>query len=118
MADNGIEYHVYEDKGIVVCKLWGCKYIPYYRIQKHFPANAENNFIRYSIDDVFVGIAKCAAEDTFDLEYGKKLALNKARSKRGRAINNAIARYIKDITRAIKDIERYEIYNVPMVEED
>ena len=116
MNNCGIEYHVFKDKGIVVCKLWGCKYIPNNRIRKHRPGMFGFNYERYFIDDVYVGVAKCAAEDTFDEEYGKKLALTKARAKRCRAINNAISRYLKDVKRAIRDIERYEIHNVPDVE--
>ena len=99
-----VEFLEFPEKGVVVCKLSGCSEIPVMRIEKYTRTVIDPyEFPRYIIDDTFVGVAKCAPEDTFDLEYGRKLALVKAKNKRGAAINRALTRFKKDV---LQDLDR------------
>ena len=115
-----VEYLIFEDKGVVVCKLWNCWDIARQRIKKYMPCTSVNlslAFFDYTIDDVFVGVAKCAPDDEFDLEYGKKLALTRAKIKRGRAVNNAIAEYINDTQNGLARLNFMGIHKIPDIED-
>ena len=109
--NKDMEFKVYPDKGVVVCRLLNCEDVPIRRIVKY----TNNRFIpsKYLIDNVFVGIAKCAPEDTFNEERGKEIALAKAKCKRGKAINKAIQKYIEDTQRDIYNLKVYGIHDVP-----
>lgn len=105
-----VEFLVFEDKGVVVCKLHNCKYIAEKRIWKYFKITVMD---RYIIDDVFVGVAHCAPEDKFNLEYGKKLALTRAKAKRGRAINKAVENFINNTHLRLLRLAAEGIHKVP-----
>lgn len=45
---------------------------------------------KYYINDYYVGKAKCHPDDTFDVEFGKRLALARAKQKYQRAVNKSI----------------------------
>lgn len=110
---NDISFRVDEKNKVVICKLTNCRDIAYDRIVKYtkeIPIYCETE-----IPNVFTGIARCAPEDTFDIEYGKELALTRAKAKRGKAINTAIYKYIKRTQKGIKDLERYGVHKVPEV---
>ena len=109
---NDIEYIVLEDKKIIVCKLWNCRYIASKRIRKHMNLGCMDDD-RYAICDVYVGIARCDDEDEFDIEYGKRLALKRAKIKRGEAINNAIRNYIKGTRSNLNKLEANGIHKLP-----
>lgn len=107
-----IEYIVLEDKKVIVCKLWNCRYIASKRIRKHMNLGCMDDD-RYAINDVYVGMARCDEEDCFDIEYGKKLALKRAKIKRGEAINNAIKKYIKGTRSNLMKLESKGIHSLP-----
>ena len=109
---DGIEYRTFPEKGVVVCKIWGCADIAVERILK-YTGNGQACFEDYWISPVFVGVARCAPEDTFDEEYGKQLALIKAKAKRGKAINNAIQLFINRQNRALETLRQYGLHEIP-----
>ena len=92
MQRNDIEYLIFEDKGVVVCKIWNCMYAAIRRIFKY--TGDERNLASYKINDLYLGVARCSSEDTFDLEYGKKLALKRAKQNRRQAINYVVRKYM------------------------
>ena len=116
-----VEFLVFEDKGVVVCKLYNCKYIALKRINKYTGGKLVIKMggmdycstESYFIDDVFVGVARCASEDKFDLEYGKKLALTRAKTKRGKAVNKAIESYVENIQSRLARLTKEGIHKVP-----
>lgn len=114
---NDVEFIVKPEKRVVVCKLYNCEDIAINRIFKQ-----ANNVIPtvtrdYCIDDIYVGVAYCSPEDTFDEKIGKEIALTKAKRKRGQAINNAINEYIKNANKDLKRLSEYGIHDVPGVKE-
>ena len=121
IVKNDLEYWIDEEKGVVVCKIYDCHKIPLNRIYKYTGINYEpsdEQYWRYIIDYMYVGVAKCAKEDTFNKETGMKIALTKAKIKRGRAINRAVAKFIEDQVNTLKTLTMYGLHAIPQVEEE
>ena len=118
MKENNrdIEYIVFKDKKIVACRLWECEDLATNRIFKYIEMGYAQKS-KYKINNIYTGIAKCSEEDNFDIEQGKKIALTKARRERGRAINNTIKKYIKDIRKALDRLESEGIRPLPDLKE-
>ena len=112
---NDMKFKVDKERGVVVCALYNCRYIAVNRIEKYC-----NDIIvpvdwmpeEYYIHDTYIGIAKCAPEDEFDEEYGKRLALTRAKVKRNRAINNTIQKYIHKVAINVKRLATYGIHEI------
>lgn len=113
---NDITYKVDEKSGTVVCKLSNCENIALNRILTY--CNDYNiRFSDFLIRDTYIGVARCMPGDSFDVEYGKKLALTRAKIKRGRAINRVINKHIKKCRRNLDILEEYGIHKIPEIEE-
>ena len=116
---NDYEFLYFPKKGVVVCKLYNCEFTATDRIYKYMNKAIKfeyDNIKKYIIDDVFVGVAKCSPEDTYDKAFGRKLALTKAKAKRGRATNLAIRKFIKDFTTMLSTLTAYGVHEVPNIE--
>lgn len=115
MTDNNdLEYIIHPNKGVVICKIHNCEYIPLKRVLRYTnPSYSVCVSGELIIPDVFVGIARCNPDDKWDEEYGKKLALTRAKSKRGKAINFAIKTYIKRKEKELEVLKQYGIRDVP-----
>ena len=69
---------------------------------------------RYSTKSTFVGIAKCHPDDKFDVEFGKKLALIRAKCKHYMVVYSLLFKfhdYIDDISNRLND-KIYDIYDI------
>lgn len=102
---DNLNFYVDEEKKIVVCKLEINQYVALKRIRKYSKHICVLRPEYYRIPGVFYGKAKCAPEDTFDIEVGKKIALDRAKAKRRTAINKAIDQYVQDLHDDIHSIE-------------
>ena len=107
--ENDVRYIVNKEKKTIVCCLQNCHEIAINRIIKYardyFPG------VEYYISDNYIGIAKCAPEDTWDEEFGKKLALKRAKRKRSNAINNALYRYFDKTQMRLQNLMTYGIHS-------
>ena len=109
MSDNNVKYYVNRDKRTVVCVLSGCRWNACNRITKQVQ-NYEyfiNPLGEFRIKDEYVGIAKCSPEDTWDEDYGQKLAFARARKKRDEAINEQVAKVIDALRASVDKLSRY-----------
>ena len=95
MRNFDVNYIVNEEKGIVVCIISDCECNAIALID-----STTNSMIpgfpmpdTFFMSDKYKGIAKCSNEDTFDIEYGKKLAYRKAYLKYATALEKKV-RYI------------------------
>lgn len=88
---NDTQFYVNEKKGTVVCVLEG--YL-------NTPTGVGD--ILYLPDRIFkgVGVAKCAKDDVFDVERGKRIALAKAENK----VYESAMNYISKTTNRLADI--------------
>ena len=116
MKKRDIEYFVNRERGIVVCKINNCEWIADDRINKYLPKSTRCLSDDYRIAETFTGIAKCAPEDTFDEEYGKKLALTRAKAARGKAVNDAIIDFLSDMDVATNNLARYGLHDIPKMD--
>ena len=108
--DNDLHYTVIKDKGIVICRLSGCSDIAIDRIFKYTGELCDSEL--YQLKDCYFGVAKCAPEDEFDAEYGKKLALSRAKIKRNKAITRMIRKYIRNTAIGIKRLADHGIHEI------
>ena len=106
-----IEYMIYPEERRVVCRLLDCSRTAFKRILKY--TNADYVIGPYRVDDTFVGIAKCAPEDEFDVEIGMELSLAKAKRKRCKAVNNMLIKYIEDVQCGLDRLAAYGIHSMP-----
>ena len=113
--ESNLEYLVHEEEGIVICKIWDCRDLAVKRIRKYTSLGSAEAY-KYAINNIFVGVSKCSSDDDFNLEYGKRLALDRAKAKRGKAVNSAIKRYITDMRKRINKLELEGIRKIPDIE--
>lgn len=76
---NQIEYYINEEKRTVVCRMTNCKYDVLKIFRKMGILYINNSDYKFSLDnfymnDSYIGKAKCAESDTWDVEIGKKIA--------------------------------------------
>ena len=91
-TNYGIEYYVDEKKKVVVCKLTGCECVLVCDMcQKDYPPHPD-----FLLNDSYVGKAKCSEDDTFDIEFGKKLAYQRAVAKLNTAKVKTLKRFEKE----------------------
>ena len=91
-VNYGVEYYVDEAKKVVVCKLTGCEgSLIYDMCQAGYPYHLD-----FLVNDSYVGKAKCSEDDTFDIEFGKKLAYQRAVAKLNTAKIKTLRRFKKE----------------------
>ena len=91
-VNYGVEYYVDEAKKVVVCKLIGCEgSLIYDMCQAGYPCHPD-----FFLNDSYVGKAKCSDDDTFDVEFGKKLAYQRAVAKLNTAKVKTLKRFEKE----------------------
>lgn len=74
-----VTYHINKDKGIVICRIY-----PGYDEMSILTATKESyikSLFNRNAKEFYSGKARCSEEDTFNEEYGKRLAYNKAMRK-------------------------------------
>lgn len=87
-------YFVKPEEGVVVCKVTDCDFDALAFASKHiqFIANPDDCYYDMSYSENFymnenyVGVARLQEGDTFNEEFGKKLALRKALAKHDNAL--------------------------------
>lgn len=94
------KYIINEEKGIVVCIISDCEENAIELIDEQFGyTHAFNNIpipVKYILNNNYKGVAKCADGDTFDVEYGRKLAYKKAYLKYVTALNKKVNHFVND----------------------
>lgn len=112
MRDFEVNYIVNEEAGVVICNISDCECNAIAMIDKR--TGLFSNPLGYIPEEFYMneqykGVARCAEGDTFDEEYGKKLAYRKAYLKYTIALSKKISYILKDYekrtTRNIMEIE-------------
>ena len=111
-------YIVDKKNRVVVCNLLNCTYIAADRIEKYCTLMVPYDSFKYYIDEVYTGIARCSPEDEWDEEFGKKLALKRAKKKRCSAVNNMIIKFCNDMQRGIQKLIMYGYHKPINMEEE
>lgn len=113
-----VRFFVDKEHGVVVCKLTGCKDIAVSRLDKYMPNYdyyliGSPYWLNTDIEDTYTGIARCNPEDEWDEEYGKELALLRAKQKRCKAVNNVLCEVMRQMACEMDDLRIYGIHKIP-----
>ena len=105
------EFYINKEKRTVVCVITAFDDVPR-RLEKYGLADD-----KYDEDEpdmrVYKGIAKCALEDEWDENYGKRLAEYRAARARQVDVNNELKDYIRGISKCIDDLYDYGLMKHP-----
>ena len=107
ISKNDVTYYVDEENSVIVCKLTGCAFIAADRIKKYCMNDPDDYRVETLMQDSFIGKAKCAPEDDFNIEIGKQIALKRAKAKRKKAINRVIERFRKSLEHDLSMVDMY-----------
>ena len=116
---NEVCYFIDKEKRTIVCKITGCANIARTRLNKlapHFDHYGDD-YENFLIPNEFVGVAKCAPEDEWNEEFGMKLALNRAKRKRGIAINHALIKACNLMRKELEAVTTDGIHTLPARDE-
>ena len=101
---NNVVYHVNKDKGVVVCILKCDTEEPRLIFEKALSKTYKAGHMAVcaiydpngdtEVNEQYVGIARCSKNDTFNEEFGKKLALARAKVKKTYALQKQFFKYI------------------------
>ena len=108
---GNVTYYVNREKKTVVavirCNVFTPLYILDRVLDKFENANGNHNLLKMSFDyrhvsnayinERYVGIAKCHEGDTFNEEFGKKLALARAKAKKADAVHTHFFKFIEQL---------------------
>ena len=110
--DNRVttEYKVNEEKRTVVCIIKTTNDISS-RLVKYDLST--NEIFLFDPDRIYKGIARCAPDDTWDEEYGKRLAEYRASRARQVDVNNELKNYIKTISKRIDNLYDHGLMKNP-----
>ena len=109
-----IRYKIDKENRVIVCTISGCSNIVLDRIYKYMPHfSSYGDYNRFEIRDRYTGIAKCAPKDEWDEEYGKRLALTRAKIKRCKDINKTVKGTVRMLARECSKLETYGIHELP-----
>lgn len=102
-----VNYIVKENEGIVVCIISGCScnaieltdnYTGLHDVPMFMPPD------KFLLNNQYRGIAKCNVNDTFDEEYGKRLAYRKAYLKYTTALEKKVKYITTDYMKLIDEM--------------
>ena len=104
------KYYVNEEKKVVVCVLIVTDEI----LNKLHKYGLAEEYFPYESDvRKYTGVARCAPEDEFDVEYGKRLAEYRASYKRWKDVNRELLDYATEVNAKIKNLEDYGLLRMP-----
>ena len=106
MKNFDVNYIVNEEKGIVVCTISNCEANAIALVDSTTDAFGVPCGIPevFFMNNQYKGVAKCMPEDTFDVEYGKKLAYRKAYLKYATALERKVKYIANDHKRYAEEI--------------
>ena len=105
------EFFVNEEKRTVACVLTVANDVPR-RLRKYGLADEDYDEIDYDIRE-YKGIAKCAPGDTWDANYGMRLAEYRASKARQADVNNELKNYVLSMGRCAENLVHYGMMKEP-----
>lgn len=107
--------------GIVKASVSGCRFDAMDKINGKFVATTTSAIEfgsnvwskahkHYIMNDTYSAIARCAPEDEYNFEVGKKIAMKKLNDKYHRSLDRRIVRFKNDVTKMLQNVEQYFEY--------
>ena len=115
MNTNRIEFKECGN-GIIKATVYGCKYDALDKINRKFIAPSTSDIEigymwkkdnEYLMRNSYSAIARCCADDTYDVEIGKQIATKKLSEKYNRAMDRRIARFAKHMKKSVDAMNKY-----------
>lgn len=114
-----IRYEIDTEKRTVTAKLTGCKLNVVNALNRKFGGAivAENTKLYKDalMQDEFTGVARCHPDDTFDVDFGRKLAKQRMMLKHHKAKLRALEAVQKDFVRMIAVVVKMEDHEDAMI---
>lgn len=115
MNKNRVIYSVFPEHKIVVAEIRGCeldavnivngRFVPHATSALHVGVNYYDE--RFVMPYKFKGVAKCHEDDVFDVEVGKRIALNKLTETYHKSLNTHLWNYTKYLSDGVDNIVDY-----------
>lgn len=108
-----MKFIVQSEKKMVICILENTKFDAREFIDdfKNGDPTCLTNYIYdrklVTMPNKFIGIAKCADEDEFDEEFGKRLAFHRAKEKRDKCLFKILQKVIDRVNQELEDFVAY-----------
>lgn len=107
--------------GIVKASVSNCRYDALDKINSKFIATATSALNldchtwskagkNYLMNNTYVAIARCAPDDEYDFEMGKKIAMKKLNDKYHHSMDRRISRFENDMNKVMESLSQYFQY--------
>lgn len=115
MNKTRVKYIVDEKNGIVVAEIDGCRYDAIEELNRRFIPNVTSGIDivwnygnhKFLMKDKYRAIAKCHKDDTWDAEFGKRIACAKLTDVYHRSMNKRLNLFVSKFSRIIDGITTY-----------
>ena len=100
-----LKVNVIKDQGKIIACLSGCEYDAYNIIRKRLPDYVAVCPEATAIKPMYKAVAKCHPDDTFDEEYGVKLARDRVIAKYNKDVKKVLSAFVIEVGDAVDCIE-------------
>ena len=115
MDKTRVKYIVDEKNGVVVAEIDGCGRDAIYELNRRFIPNVTSGIevdwdcvsFKFMMKNKYRAVAKCHKEDTWDEEFGKRVACAKLTDVYHRSMNKRLNLFATKFSRIIDDITAY-----------
>jgi hypothetical protein len=115
MDKTRVKYIVDEKNGIVVAEIDGCRHDAIEELNRRFIPNITSGIgvmwdfgnPKFLMKDKYRAVAKCHAEDTWDAEFGKRVACAKLTDVYHRSMNKRLNLFVTKFSRIVGEISDY-----------
>lgn len=115
MDKTRVKYIVDEKNGIVVAEIDGCRYDAIHELNNRFIPNVTSGIDvdwdfgnrKFLMKDKYRAIARCHEDDTWNEEFGKRVACAKLTDVYHRSMNKRLNLFVTKFSRIIDDITAY-----------
>ena len=115
MDKTRVNYIVDEKNRIVVAEIDGCRYDALHELNNKFIPNVTSGIgvigdyarSKFMMKDKYRAVAKCHEEDTWDAEFGKRVACAKLTDVYHRSLNKRLNLFSAKFSRIVYDVTSY-----------
>jgi hypothetical protein len=115
MDKTRVNYIVDETNGVVVAEIDGCRYDAIEELNNRFIPNVTSGIMvawdfnnrKFLMKDKYRAVAKCHEEDTWDEDFGKRVACAKLTDVYHRSMNKRFNLFVAKFSRIIEEVSDY-----------
>lgn len=102
--------------GVIKATIYGCRFDAIDKLNRKFIApstsdieinNQWNKDNGYLMRDSYSAIARCAADDTYDFEVGKRIAIKRLAEKYNKAVDRRMAKFLVHMNKTLESMDKY-----------